>query len=91
MGAIGNPMSEEKMRARMLRLRDLLKSRCEGLLEVHEALDRNWESVDDSIDALNLEGNQSLERGNASTVSAQALMVEWKVSYLHRTVKDYLQ
>jgi hypothetical protein len=47
--------------------------------------------VDDSIDTLNAEGNQSLEGGNASTVSTQALMVEWKVSYLHRTVKDYLQ
>ena len=91
MGAIGNPMSEEEMRTRSLRMRDLLKSRCEGLLEVHEALDKNWESVDDSIDAINLVENQSLQRGNALTVSAQALMVEWKVSYLHRTVKDYLQ
>ena len=91
MDAIGTPMSEEEMRTRSLRLRDMLKSRCEGLLEVHEALDKNWESVDDSIDALNLADSHSIERGDVTNASAQVLMVEWKVSYLHSTVKDYLQ
>jgi hypothetical protein len=91
MESIGNPMSDEEMRTRSLRLKALLKTRCEGLIEIHDRLHRNWESVDDSIDMAMPDFNPFIKPSNDSATSAQMLMVEWKVSYLHRTVKDYLQ
>jgi hypothetical protein len=91
MEAVGNPMSEEEMRTRSLRLRDLLKSRCGGLLEIHDNLDQNWEFVDDYANVGNPETNHCVSGRDGSAASAQTSMVEWKVSYLHRTVKDYLQ
>lgn len=71
-----------------------LKNRCQGLLEVHNILDRNWESVTED----NGESHPSAtdipaipediqEEGEAE----KRFKVFWKVSYLHRTVKDFLE
>ena len=43
----GNPMGDREIETRCLRMRAALKSRCEGLLETHDHMDRYWESVDD--------------------------------------------
>ena len=37
----GNPMSEEEIRSRPLKMRAFLQSLCEDLLETHDNFDRN--------------------------------------------------
>lgn len=86
----GNPMSDEEIESRCLKMRTLLKSRCEGLLETHDHRDRNWKAVDDSVNDTP-ETHWALKRDDDAAAVAKKLMVDWKVSYLHRTVKDYLR
>jgi hypothetical protein len=45
----GNPMGDKEIESRCLRMRAALKSRCEGLLETHDHMDRHWESVDEQF------------------------------------------
>jgi hypothetical protein len=45
----GNPMGDKEIESRCLRMRAALKSRCEGLLETHDHMDRHWESVDELL------------------------------------------
>jgi hypothetical protein len=75
-----------------------LKSRCEGLLEVHDIHDRHWEdrylvSAGDEMASNDL---GSYELGTAKPSShdpclENQLKINWKVAYLHRTVKDFLK
>jgi hypothetical protein len=75
-----------------------LKSRCEGLLEVHDIQDRHWEdrymvSAGDEM-APNDPGSCKLGTAEPSSHDPcleNQLKINWKVAYLHRTVKDFLK
>lgn len=58
-----------------------LKSCCEGLLKVHDPLDRNWE-------ASNSHERKSEYR---KATMRDRFRLDRKVLYLHRTVKDFLK
>ena len=47
-------MTDLEINDRCDRMSAHLKSRCQGLLEVHEILDRNWESVPDLDDKMRI-------------------------------------
>jgi len=61
-----------------------LKSRCEGLLEAHDIYDRHWESLSGE------ETQESIPLVYRPEARLKKLKACWKVSYLHRTVKDFL-
>jgi hypothetical protein len=84
-------MGSEEVEARCDRMSMHLKARCEGLLEVHDIMDRNWESIDKENE------NELIISGGIRTYwdgddkIRKRLKFDEKVSYLHRTVKDYLK
>jgi hypothetical protein len=82
-------MTDSEIFERCDRMAAHLKSRCEGLLEVHDVRGKNRESI---------EGDVTLELSYDDEASARIreevktrLRVPWKVSYLHRTVQDFLK
>jgi hypothetical protein len=88
--AISSPakvMIEQEIEDRCEKMTAHLKSRCVDLLEIHDHWDANWESVDDDVESSEIvyHGNQR------STKLETRLRATWKVSYLHRSVKDYLR
>jgi hypothetical protein len=69
-----------------------LKSRCEGLLEVYNILDRNWESrLDDDNVEFDLRALADTAATREEGELEKRLKISRKVSYLHRTVKDFLK
>jgi hypothetical protein len=86
--------SDAELEYRCQRMTAHLKSRCGGLLEAHDILDRHWESISDELNEDTQESTFFEPRHEGSPViqSAQGKRLEasWKVSYLHRTVKDFL-
>jgi hypothetical protein len=82
-------MTNSEIFERCDRMAAHLKSRCEGLLEVHDVRDKNRESI---------EGDEATELSYDDEASARIreevgtrLRVPGKVSYLHRTVQDFLK
>jgi hypothetical protein len=76
-------MSKQEVDKRVQQMTTLLKSRCEGLLEVHDILDLDWESTDGKarrVVPIHLE----------SRAEWNMLRVGWIVTYLHRAVRDFL-
>jgi hypothetical protein len=69
-----------------------LKSRCVDLLEVHDHLDRTWESIDDSfgVDDVQVSTKVAAYAGQFK-IEVDRVKALWKVTYLHRTVKDFLR
>ncbi|PMD15289.1 hypothetical protein NA56DRAFT_350067 [Hyaloscypha hepaticicola] len=86
--------SDAEFEYRCQRMTAHLKSRCEGLLEAHDILDRHWESISDELNEDTQESTFFETRHEGSPViqdtRRKRLGVSWKVSYLHRTMKDYL-
>jgi hypothetical protein len=105
--------SDSELEYRCQRMNAHLKSRCEGLLEAHDILDRHWESISDELNEdtqestffetrheanrrprVTLRLRRELARPTISPAIQDArgkrLGASWKVSYLHRTVKDFL-
>jgi hypothetical protein len=69
-----------------------LKTRCEGLLEVHDIMDQKWESTDDIERDLVLDSKLTRYlSGCGSDRARERVKYDWKVTYLHRTVKDFLK
>lgn len=86
-------MTAEEIGNRSQKMTAHLKSRCEGLLEVHDLLDRQWDAFDNDID-LGLSSNNGVKNDEDSLVNDTERLrtkVDLKVSYLHRTVKDFLK
>jgi hypothetical protein len=88
-GKATQTMTDSEIFKRCDRMAAHLKSRCEGLLEVHDVRDKNLESI---------EGDETMELSYDDEASARIreeverrLRVSWRVSYLHRTVKDFLK
>ena len=85
-------MGSEEINVRCEKMTAHLKSRCEGLLEVHDLIDRQWDSFDDDID---MDSNTSRTENDEDTRDRNSerlrTKVDLKVSYLHRTVKDFLK
>jgi hypothetical protein len=89
-------MTQLEIEDRCQRMAVHLKSRCEGLLEIHDFHDRHWESVADtaSIGDTSLspkEVSDDLSCNEQETDVEKRLKINSKVSYLHRTVKDFLE
>jgi hypothetical protein len=81
-------MSDEEIQARCERMVLLLKTRCGGLLEIHDIMDRPWESIDDE----DAQSRWQVETGcYLHDVAGIRINDGVTVSYLHRTVKDYLK
>jgi hypothetical protein len=73
-----------------------IKSRCEGLLEIHDIQDRHWESVAEEEIRLSYHSDDStkdLENpcNKDESELERRLKINLKVCYLHRTVKDFLK
>jgi hypothetical protein len=67
-----------------------LKSRCEGLLETHDIFDRHWEALpDDEIQEQTFVDTHKSKQYEVQDTLGKRLRASWKVSYLHRTVKDF--
>jgi len=83
--------SDAELEYRCRRMNAHLKSRCEGLLEAHDILDRHWESISDE-ETQESSSFDSRHEGSPVVQDARGkrLGAFWKVSYLHRTVKDFL-
>ncbi|PMD49010.1 hypothetical protein L207DRAFT_522323 [Hyaloscypha variabilis F] len=89
-------MSEEEIQKRCDQMMKHLKVSCGGLLEAHDRLDSNWEAKDDDEDLLKwpvlrdasaeVEEVEEIDEQHGHKIKADA-----KVSYLHRTVRDYLK
>ncbi|KAH7364678.1 hypothetical protein BKA65DRAFT_491856 [Rhexocercosporidium sp. MPI-PUGE-AT-0058] len=87
------PMTSEDINSRSEKMTTHLKSRCEGLLEVHDLLDRQWDAFDGDNDP-GLSSDRRIENDEDSLVNhteRSRTKVDMKVSYLHRTVKDFLK
>lgn len=69
-----------------------LKVWCGGLLEAHDHLDSNWEAKEDTEEMLR---HQTRIRRNREAQEAKGYITkigaDARVSYLHRTVRDYLK
>jgi len=87
-----NAMGTEEINIRCDKMTAHLKSRCEGLLEVHDLIDRQWDSFDNDIDmnssTPHIENDEDTRDREAERLRTR---VDLKVSYLHRTVKDFLK
>jgi hypothetical protein len=83
------PPTDSELEYRCQRMAAHLKSRCEGLLEAHDAFDRYWESVPDDEEQTNV-GSRYGKGHKPQDDQEKRLRTSWKVSYLHRTVKDFL-
>jgi hypothetical protein len=89
-------MGEKDIQKRCDRMIRHMKVACGGLLEAHDHLDSHWEAKEGNEDILKRpvpksvsaadEEIDEIDEGHASKVKADA-----KVSYLHRTVSDYLK
>ncbi|KAE9376438.1 hypothetical protein N431DRAFT_367489 [Stipitochalara longipes BDJ] len=86
-------MSQENILERCNRMLLRLKVWCGGLLEAHDHLDSTWEAKEDTDDlsrrqlpALTSSEVREVEDSRMSQIKAAA-----KVSYLHRTARDYLK
>jgi hypothetical protein len=85
-------MTDLEINDRCDRMSAHLKSRCQGLLEVHDILDRNWESIPDPEDnTKNPRRDYRHYRDWYLDPQIERLKPFCKVSYLHRIVKDFLQ
>lgn len=91
-------MSTDEVNTRSAQMTAHLNSRCEGLLEVHEHADRHWSSVDDMNDPIDWATARRTRSPNIDDEEATRVNAELhrtkdnlKVSYLHRTVKDFLK
>jgi hypothetical protein len=82
-------MTDSEISERCDRMAVHLKSRCEGLLEVHDIRDRNWKSIEGD-EAMKLSSDEEASARIRDEVGTR-LRVSWKVSYLHRTVQDFLK
>jgi hypothetical protein len=82
-------MTDSEISERCDRMAAHLKSRCEGLLEVHNVRGKNRESIEDD-ETMELSSNGEATTAIQTEVK-NTLRVSWKVSYLHRTVKDFLK
>jgi hypothetical protein len=82
-------MANSEIFERCDRMAAHLKSRCEGLLEVHDVLDNNWESIE-AYETMGLSSNEDTSAQIRDKAGGR-LRWSWKVSYLHRTVKDFLK
>jgi hypothetical protein len=81
-------MTDSEIFERCDRMAAHLKSRCEGLLEVHHD-DLQWESLA-SYGTMELSSDAEAAARIGDEVERR-LRVSWRVSYLHRTVKDFLK
>jgi hypothetical protein len=79
--------SDAELEYRFQRMNTHLKSRCEGLLEAHDIYDRHWESLsgEETQESISWVYRPVVEEARGKKLKAC-----WKVSYLHRTVKDFL-
>jgi NACHT domain len=85
------PMSDEEVEQCCDRMAAHLKSRCEGLLETHDHLDATWESIDDAEEREHKSDAHNKPVHRFDPALENRLKIFWKVSYLHRTVKDFLK
>jgi hypothetical protein len=87
-------MSEENIQKRCDRMITQLKVACGGLLEAHDHLDSHWEAKEDSQNHLarpapttaSTDDEQEINKTQTHKIKADS-----KVSYLHRTVSDFLK
>jgi hypothetical protein len=86
-GASTEAMAASEIADRCDRMAAHLKSRCEGLLEVHGILDKTWASIDENMELSSDAENSAAIRDKYERI----LRGSWKVSYLHRSVKDFLK
>jgi hypothetical protein len=82
-------MTDSEISERCDRMAAHLKSRCAGLLEVHDIRDRKCKSIEGD-EAMKLSSDEEASARIRDEVETR-LRVSWKVSYLHRTVKDFLK
>jgi hypothetical protein len=95
---LATKMTLDEIEHRCDRIIPQLKCRCEGLLEAHDTHDRHWEdrylvSAGDEI-APNNSGSHEVGIAKSSSHGScreDQLKLNWKVAYLHRTVKDFLK
>ena len=81
-------MSDHEISQRCHRMSTHLKTRCEGLLEVHDLRDRHWEDSEPSLQVL--QGEDTHESSTAFEIECRRVKADLKVAYLHRTVRDFL-
>jgi hypothetical protein len=96
-------MSDLEVQNRCKKMEVHLKTRCEGLLEVHDILDRNWESAEfegqaeieqeewEYVKMIKQRKFKEMQKIPDRTERKKRLKVDCKISYLHRTVKDFLK
>jgi hypothetical protein len=80
--------SSQEISQRRDRMSNHLKTRCEGLLEIHDLRDRHWEDIE--LPYYDHPGGNQIPTTAASQVGAQRVKADLKVTYLHRTVRDFL-
>ncbi|KAE9379537.1 hypothetical protein N431DRAFT_327470 [Stipitochalara longipes BDJ] len=83
-----NIMSDQEISQRCHRMSTHLKTRCEGLLEVHDLRDRHWEDNQHSLHEP--VEDASFKASAAFQHESQRVKADLKVAYLHRTVRDFL-
>lgn len=86
-------MSEEDIQKRCDGMLAHLKVWCGGLLEAHDRLDSNWEAKEDAEDLFSRPAPTPIkpETQEVEEHDGSKIRVDAKVSYLHRTVRDYLK
>jgi hypothetical protein len=79
--------SDAELEYRLQRMNAHLKSRCEGLLEAHDVFNRYWV---EETQGWAYSGSRLAFSPVVQDARGKRLGASWKVSYLHRTVKDFL-
>jgi hypothetical protein len=83
-------LHDEEIESKCERMVLLLKTRCGGLLETHDVMDRPWEATEDEDGKT--KSMAHMETGCAlHDVAGIMIDDNITVSYLHITVKDYLK